>query len=1279
MKRRLYRCCWGSAFLSLAAQAGVMRHDINVQDYRDFAENLGKYKPGATHVPVYRKDNSLDGYLDFPLPDFGMVANGGYATLISPSYVAGVRHNKGYKTVSFGNGAKYAASYKLISRNEHSESSTNYHLPRLNKVVTDAAPVDYVEKSVIRQADHERYSWYTRVGGGTQAQISDDMQQELQLASAYAWKTAGTLFGEKINFAPGTLRWQNYAPDSPFSSPFSSAILGGDSGSPVFAYDSLEKKWKVVGVMHAAISNKGPYQRISGAEYIPDGFNQDIMLMNRSPEITDIAANGNIHWNSAAITQGSAQWQWHGLDDSYASLSPANASNEALNATKDLHFNGEGGHIILDKPINLGAGNLRFSADYAVSSAYGRNATWVGGGVEVDKDRTVLWQVNGLDNDALHKIGAGVLHINASGVNAGALNVGDGTVILDQQADENGAKQAFSSVTLVSGRPTVILNSADQLRSDHIQFGYRGGTLDLNGNSLSFGEINHNDDGARIVNHHASQQATVTLNSNKYAFLGKFGDKASADRLNLIFQPDNNLTVRQLAGGAELNQLAVNAGELSLTGQRVYHAGKVYYSNDWDEKYYSANTLTVAPDAALTLGEHGNLTTAATLTGNARLNLYARSALDGSVMLTDSDSVLYADIRQRASTAGELASRIDASISGKGWLEKQGEGRLTLNGEVTAEGGIALNQGELVVNNHITSPLNMAENTLLAGKGTLDAVIMASGATLFPGRAQPEDKIGTTLRIKNLTSSSANTLALNTRFSDGVTDRLLIDGDLQSANDQAIMVSVNPQGIWSDSDLNHNGIADNHEGISLIQVGGKASADSFKLAGSYVARGAWAWGLYAFAPGKASAEQRLLDGAGDRFWDYRLQNIMLSEDGNAIPAPPEPQPEPPPQPQPEPTPEPQPEPTPQPQPEPTPQPEPSPEPQPEPTPQPQPEPTPQPQPEPTPQPQPEPAPETQPTPVPDKVVRPAVIPQVPAYISLPTAFLSFEKNLLSLFKAQARDDSSFFAFCYKGSDRYHTRENFQRYGYNFHSQYHGWMLGTQRTLLDREQQRANLSVGVAWGKLSMVPQARDGVSNSQFDTLSLFSQLTWQHDSGLTLSAPFGYTHFRGKVNTDMRGRVASPTASSWHLGLDAEKTWQLGNHRVGPVAGLLYQHLQINSLRDSDNANVSWQMQRTPLYSLGAAWRYQCERCPTQQASLGGSLRYVHRSSHTNKTRVGDSTNHATFNSGKGGNGIQLAADMALNVADNVKLTGQLQHQRKTEKEGINDWGITGGIKVTF
>jgi len=59
-----------------------MRHDIAVQDFRDFGENLGKYKVGATHVPVYRKDGQIDAYLAFPIPDFSMVADKGTITLV---------------------------------------------------------------------------------------------------------------------------------------------------------------------------------------------------------------------------------------------------------------------------------------------------------------------------------------------------------------------------------------------------------------------------------------------------------------------------------------------------------------------------------------------------------------------------------------------------------------------------------------------------------------------------------------------------------------------------------------------------------------------------------------------------------------------------------------------------------------------------------------------------------------------------------------------------------------------------------------------------------------------------------------------------------------------------------------------------------------------------------------------------------------------------------------------------------------------------------------------
>ncbi len=200
-------------------------------------------------------------------------------------------------------------------------------------------------------------------------------------------------------------------------------------------------------------------------KYIPDGYIDAITVANTSPDVTDKAGEGTLSGDYSGITQVSSVWSWTGLDQSYADFAPSTATNEELDATKDLRFNGAGGLVVLNAPINMGAGKLQFSSYYTVKSADGLNATWTGGGIEVDADKSVLWQVNGVASDALHKIGAGTLHVNAEGNNEGSLNVGDGTVILDQRADADGNKQAFSSVTLVSGRPTVVLSDADQVAS----------------------------------------------------------------------------------------------------------------------------------------------------------------------------------------------------------------------------------------------------------------------------------------------------------------------------------------------------------------------------------------------------------------------------------------------------------------------------------------------------------------------------------------------------------------------------------------------------------------------------------------------------------------------------------------------------------------------------------------------------------------------------------------------------------------------------------------------
>ena len=504
-------CC--TFFICTKSYAGIMLNDIDVQDYRDFAENLGKYSVGRMDAPVYRKDGSLSDYLDFPMPDFGGVSSLGFATLISPSYIVSVKHNSGYKTVAFGNGAQFATKYSLINRNEL--STEDFHAPRLNKVVTEAAPYSYVTKSDFIANYKSRYSWYTRVGTGTQEQINDDQTKRVRLAGAYDWKSGGTISAANVQDLSNNsyLRYYNLGPDDPNTTPLSIGANAGDSGSPVFAWDEIEQQWKLVAVHVGYSLDSGLYRKRANAGYMPDDFIASVQAANISPDVVDIADNGEIFWNNTAITQYGTAWSWAGLDSTYASSAPLNASNEELDATKDLRFNGAGGLITLNTPINMGAGKLQFSSDYTVASADGVHATWAGGGIEVDADKNVLWQVNGLASDALHKIGAGTLHINAMGANPGSLNAGEGTVILDQQADSSGKKQAFSSVTLVSGRPTVVLSDEDQVATDQIFFGYRGGRLDLNGNALSFKKINHTDSGATLVNH---SDHVATLNITGY-------------------------------------------------------------------------------------------------------------------------------------------------------------------------------------------------------------------------------------------------------------------------------------------------------------------------------------------------------------------------------------------------------------------------------------------------------------------------------------------------------------------------------------------------------------------------------------------------------------------------------------------------------------------------------------------------------------------------------------------------------------------------------------------
>lgn len=482
---------------SVGSFAGIVNNELAYQLFRDFAENKGMFRPGATNIAIYNKQGELVGTLDkAAMPDFSAVDSKiGVATLINPQYIVSVKHNDGhYTNVSFGDGEN---RYNIVDRNN--APSLDFHAPRLDKLVTEVAPTAVTAQGAVAGAylDKERYPVFYRLGSGTQY-IKDSNGQLTQIGGAYSWLTGGTV-GSLSSYQNGEMITTNSSLIFDYQGNGAMPVHGrpGDSGSPLFAFDTVLNKWVLVGVLSSGNDWKINWVVIP-RNFIGQKFDED----NDAPVTFRTSEGGALEWSfnsstgAGALTQGSTTYAMHGQQ------------GNDLNAGKNLIFQGQNGQINLKDSVSQGAGSLTFRDNYTVTTSNG--STWTGAGIIVDNGVSVNWQVNGVKGDNLHKIGEGTLTVQGTGINEGGLKVGDGKVILNQQADNKGQVQAFSSVNIASGRPTVVLTDDRQVNPDTVSWGYRGGTLDVNGNSLTFHQLKAADYGAVLANN-ADKRATITL------------------------------------------------------------------------------------------------------------------------------------------------------------------------------------------------------------------------------------------------------------------------------------------------------------------------------------------------------------------------------------------------------------------------------------------------------------------------------------------------------------------------------------------------------------------------------------------------------------------------------------------------------------------------------------------------------------------------------------------------------------------------------------------------
>lgn len=823
------------------AWAGHTYFGIDYQYYRDFAENKGKFSVGAKNIEVYNKEGQLVGtsMTKAPMIDFSVVSRNGVAALVGDQYIVSVAHNGGYNSVDFGaegpNPDQHRFTYQIVKRNnyqawekEHPYDG-DYHMPRLHKFVTEAEPVGMTTNMDGKvYADRENYPERVRIGSGRQYWRTDkdeetNVHSSYYVSGAYRYLTAGNTHTQSGN-GNGTVNLSGNVVSPNHYGPLPTGGSKGDSGSPMFIYDAKKKQW----LINAVLQTGHPFfGRGNGFQLIREEWFYNEVLAVDAPSVFQRyipPINGHYSFVSNNDGTGKLTLTRPSKDGSKAKseVGTVKLFNPSLNQTakervkaaagyniyqprmeygKNIYLGDQGkGTLTIENNINQGAGGLYFEGDFVVKPS-DNNVTWQGAGISVGEESTVEWQVHNPEGDRLSKIGLGTLLVNGKGKNLGSLSVGNGLVVLDQQADESGQKQAFKEVGIVSGRATVKLNSENQVDPNNIYFGFRGGRLDLNGHSLTFKRIQNTDEGAMIVNHNTTQVANITItgydtindnlkqltNKRDIAFNGWFGEtdeNKHNGRLNLIYQPTAEDRTLLLSGGTNLKgDITQTKGKLFFSGRPTPHAynhldkrwsemegipqGEIVWDYDWINRTFKAENFQIKGGSAVvsrnvssiegnwTVSNNANATFG--VVPNQKNTICTRSDWTG---LTTCKTV---DLNNNAVIASIPITQINGSINLTDNATANIHGLAKLNGNVTlinhsqfTLSNNATQIGNIKLSNHANATVNNA--TLMGNVNLTDSAQFYLKNSHFSHQIQGDKDTTVTLENATWTMPSDTTL-----------------------------------------------------------------------------------------------------------------------------------------------------------------------------------------------------------------------------------------------------------------------------------------------------------------------------------------------------------------------------------------------------------------------------------------------------------------------------------------------------------------------------------------
>lgn len=320
-----------------------------------------------------------------------------------------------------------------------------------------------------------------------------------------------------------------------------------------------------------------------------------------------------------------------------------------------------------------------------------------------------------------------------------------------------------------------------------------------------------------------------------------------------------------------LDQGAVQATSTLIIGGRAANFGEIRVAGGSTLNSNGAMTVGTAGNGVLTIAQGGIVTP-----GTGILNI-ANGAGTGVLNIGGAEggaaeaagTLSATNVNFGAGTGRINFNHTDTNyifspiISGAGTINQNGPGLTKLTSNSSGFTGITnVNAGTLSVNGILGGTMQV-NGGRLQGTGQVGNTTNFTGSTIAPGNS-----IGTLLIAGNYTGSGG-VLEMEALLAGtgSPADRLLITGN---ATGSTMVNVINTGGAGALTG------AGNTDGISIIQVGGTSTANTFQLAGGYVAAGPYQYHLKSFDPASSAAGEVDPRLAAVPFWDYRLQSLVDS-------------------------------------------------------------------------------------------------------------------------------------------------------------------------------------------------------------------------------------------------------------------------------------------------------------------------------------------------------------------------------------------------------------------